>query len=123
MNYDPNQKFNRLVGVQIAKVEIAPDRESIVFHTNHGPMKYVTEGDCCSRTWIEGVDDWDALFGTVTAAEEIEMPNLGNIGTEHNHSVDQVSYYGLKITTEKGRAVIDYRNDSNGYYGGSLESA
>jgi hypothetical protein len=35
--------------------------------------------------------------------------------------VDVVAYYGLKITTETGIAVLDYRNDSNGYYGGSLE--
>lgn len=48
------------------------------------------------------------------------MPNLGDIPTAYEPQVECVAYYGLKITTEKGRAVIDYRNDSNGYYGGSL---
>jgi len=57
----------------------------------------------------------------VLAAEQVEMPDLGNIDTPHREHVDQVEYYGLKITTERGRATIDYRNDSNGYYGGSLE--
>ena len=28
--------------------------------------------------------------------------------------------YGVKITTDKGHIVIDYRNASNGYYGGNL---
>lgn len=27
---------------------------------------------------------------------------------------------GFKVTTDKGVIVIDYRNASNGYYGGSL---
>ena len=49
------------------------------------------------------------------------MPNLGNVPTEHRDQVDEVQYYGLKITTERGRAMIDYRNDSNGYYGGWIE--
>lgn len=52
--------------------------------------------------------------------EHIEMPDLGDIPTVYEPAVDSVRYYGLKITTDKGRAVIDYRNDSNGYYGGNL---
>jgi len=48
------------------------------------------------------------------------MPNLGNIDGVYRKNPDCVAYYGLKITTEKGRAMIDYRNDSNGYYGGWL---
>ena len=33
---------------------------------------------------------------------------------------DEVEFYGLSIKTDKGEIVIDYRNSSNGYYGGSL---
>lgn len=55
------------------------------------------------------------------AVEEIEMPNLGNVPTPHRDHVEEVKYYGLKITTDKGRAVIDFRNDSNGYYGGTIK--
>lgn len=57
------------------------------------------------------------------AVEEIAMPNLGNVDGVYRQDCDCVEYYGLKITTDKGRAVIDYRNNSNGYYGGSLELA
>jgi hypothetical protein len=31
-----------------------------------------------------------------------------------------IAFYGLKITTDKGDIIIDYRNSSNGYYGGNL---
>jgi hypothetical protein len=43
------------------------------------------------------------------------MPDLGEMPDR-----DVVAYYGLKVTTDKGEMVVDYRNDSNGYYGGSL---
>lgn len=61
------------------------------------------------------------MCGTVRAVEEIEMPNLGNVKTKHCKDPDEVKYYGLKITTEKGRAVVDFRNNSNGYYGGTIK--
>jgi len=35
-------------------------------------------------------------------------------------SSDELALYGLKLTTDKGDLVLDYRNESNGYYGGSL---
>lgn len=49
------------------------------------------------------------------------MPDLGNIKTEHCEHPDCIRYYGLRIVTDKGRAVIDFRNNSNGYYGGSIK--
>lgn len=56
------------------------------------------------------------MHGTVRAVEHIDMPDLGSTNEDAC-----IAYYGMKITTEKGRCVIDYRNSSNGYYGGSLE--
>lgn len=80
------------------------------------------EGECCSYSWIESIDCPDNLQGVVRAIEEIPMPDLGNIPTPHNADVDEVAYYGLKIITDRGHTVIDYRNSSNGYYGGSLDA-
>lgn len=53
---------------------------------------------------------------TVTGVQDIEMPDLGQPDDEY----DVVAYYGCKISTNKGDIVIDYRNSSNGYYGGNL---
>ncbi len=33
---------------------------------------------------------------------------------------DCLQFYGYKITTDKGDATIEFRNSSNGYYGGSI---
>ena len=52
---------------------------------------------------------------TIIECEDLAMPDLGDMP-----GCDCVQYYGAKITTNKGDMVIDYRNDSNGYYGGEI---
>lgn len=104
-----------LLNKTIVAVAMSDNKKQMTFVTSTGPVVIYAEGDCCSSSWFESVDDPAALLGTVQEVEEIPMPDLGN---QPDHEV--MRYYGLKITTEKGRAVIDYRNDSNGYYGGYL---
>ena len=58
----------------------------------------------------------------ISHGENWSDPVVGTNG-RLNEVTACVAYYGLKITTDNGRAVIDYRNSSNGYYGGSLELA
>lgn len=115
-------KYDKLLGQTVVATVLASDRQTLQLYTLSGHMFLLqTVGDCCSSTWIEAIDGEDALYGTIKAVEDIEMPDLGDVPTGHHESVDCVQYYGLRITTNKGRAVIDYRNDSNGYYGGSIE--
>ncbi len=111
-----------LEGATISHVELEPNgtRLTLTF-VGRPSVNLVPYGECCSATWIESLDAPDALIGTVQSVEEIPMPDLGNIDGNRHQGVDQVSYYGLKIATDKGVCIIDYRNDSNGYYGGSLE--
>jgi len=52
----------------------------------------------------------------VLSVENIDLP-----GSLENHEEDEcLQVYGLKICTDKGEIVIDYRNSSNGDYGGNL---
>ena len=112
----------KLVGKTIVGYSLDDAGERLVLILQDAkPVTLETYGDCCSQTWIESLDAPEALLGVVTDVEDIAMPDLGNIdGTRHT-VVEEVAYYGLKITTDKGRCVIDYRNDSNGYYGGLLQ--
>ena len=52
----------------------------------------------------------------VTAAGDIE----DGLPQTEEHREDVIQFYGFKVSTDKGVLVIDYRNESNGYYGGSL---
>lgn len=117
---------NVLVGKTITAVYLEVAGKAISFHIKDDePIVAYVEGDCCSVTWIESLDAPDALIGTVISVENISMPDLG---TEAEQTQDKdrryddkcISYYGCKITTDNGSCIIDYRNESNGYYGGSL---
>ena len=107
---------NILVGRRVLAVQMASDKKAIRFDTDKGEVIARMDGDCCSSTWVEGIEGYDALIGEeVLTAEDIEMPDLGS-----PDEYDVIAYYGFKITTRKGTCVIDYRNESNGYYGGNI---
>lgn len=105
-----------LVGKTIEKLMIADDKKAMLFITDNGDVKVKADGDCCSSTWIEHVELPARGFpAKVLKVEDIDMPDLGS-----PDNYDVIQYYGCKITTDKGDMIIDYRNESNGYYGGNL---
>lgn len=108
---------NLLIGKKIVDVKIAADKEAMLFVTDDNQQLVVrVDADCCSETWIESVEmPALGLPFTIISCENLDMPDLGDIP-----GCDVVEYYGAKIVTDKGDMVIDYRNDSNGYYGGSI---
>lgn len=108
---------NLLVGKKIVDVKIAEDKEAMLFVTDSGDNLIVqVDADCCSHTWIESVElPALGLPFTVIACDDLDM---GKEPEEIDY--DYVQFYGAKITTDKGDLVIDYRNSSNGYYGGSV---
>jgi hypothetical protein len=107
---------NPIVGKRIVAVYIADDKMALRFDLEDGTSVIArTDGDCCSHSWVESVEGPERLLGVVQSAQDINMPDLG---TPPEHEC--LSYYGYKITTDKGDCIIDYRNSSNGYYGGWL---
>ena len=109
-------KEHCLNGKVISALKIASDKGAIMFITNDGDVIARAEGECCSHTWIEHISLPSLGFpATVSSVENIDMPDLGS-----PYEYDVVAYYGCKIVTDRGDIVIDYRNASNGYYGGNL---
>jgi len=107
---------NRLVGQIIKKMKIADNKKAILFITDSEEIMAWADGDCCSDTWIEHIElPANGFPAKVLAVEDIEMPDLGQ-----PDGYEYLQYYGVKITTDKGHMIIDYRNESNGYYGGKL---
>ena len=107
---------NVLIGKTINALRIAEDKAALLFVTGEGEIKVLCDADCCSFTWVEHIELPALGFpAKVIKVEDLEMPDLGDMP-----ECDVVAYYGCKITTDKGEIAIDYRNDSNGYYGGNL---
>lgn len=105
-----------LVGKVIEKVMIAEDKKAICFIVENDEVIARADGDCCSSTWIEHIELPAMGFpAKVISCNNLDMPNLGSQDED-----EFIQYYGYKITTDKGEMIIDYRNESNGYYGGDL---
>jgi len=105
-----------LEGKTILDIKIADDKMAIKFITSEGDIIAKTDGDCCSNTWIENIElPINGFPAKVLSAVDVEMPDLGN-----EDEYEKILYYGFKIVTDKGEILIDYRNSSNGYYGGNL---
>lgn len=109
------EKSHILVGKTITEILIAEDKMALLFRTlEAGDILARCDADCCSHTWVEGVEIVDF------PAEVLEVKDL-NWGKRAERNDDGlIQHYGYEIVTIKGSITIDYRNESNGYYGGSL---
>lgn len=118
--------LSELVGRQVISVELSDDKQLITFVTDDGKFMFDAFGDCCSDSWIEELDNPGALIGQkVTAVEEFTLESIdadearekykGKVGEQ-----DFLTVYRYDIKTDKGTCTIDFRNSSNGYYGGYL---
>lgn len=110
---------NPLVGKVITGVDIAADRQALRFLLADGEMIVDVDADCCSYSWVEHVELPALGFpATVLSVSDIDMPD--GAASNFHGDADVLAFYGCKIVTDRGEMVIDYRNDSSGYYGGSL---
>lgn len=100
-----------LVGLKVESVEISLCKT--VLRLN-GCEYLNTVGDCCSESWIEHIEGVGALFGTIKSVEEIVISDSWTTDD------DLLQIYAFKITTDKGVCTIDFRNRSNGFYGGEM---
>lgn len=108
---------NPLIGKTINAIQLTSDKKAIRFLLGDGSdVVAKADGDCCSETWIEHISLPAGGFpAVVLEAADIDMPDLGT-----PPEMDCLAYYGFELKTDKGHMVIDYRNESNGYYGGYL---
>lgn len=107
--------MKHLVGKTLSKVELASDKKAIRFTVDGEQVIAKCDGDCCSDTWIEAIEMPAAgVPAKILSVGELKLPpNKDNDG-------ELVQFYGFKLLTDKGDLVLDYRNSSNGYYGGYL---
>ena len=104
-----------LAGQSLASVEVSEDKERLVFTLADGrTMTYTAEGDCCSQSWIEHLTVPPDIAGAeVTGWRQQDMGQ-----TEQDY--ETIKVYQTSFATPKGEIIVEYRNSSNGYYGGWL---
>lgn len=86
---------------------------SVTFKFQDGyKAEFAVEGDCCSRSWIEHLEVPKDINGaTLFSIEDSPMPEQGGA---------EMKFYKTTFNTDRGAVVLEYRNESNGYYGGYL---
>lgn len=112
-------KPNPLIGKTVRALFIADDKKALKFVLNDDTELVVrADGDCCSSSWVEEIQGVEQLIGSpVVSVDDVDGVQET---TNDDENFECLQFYGCKITTEKGYALIDYRNSSNGYYGGNL---
>lgn len=105
-----------LVGKTIKDMKIADDKKAIIFICDDGNHIARADGDCCSDTWIETIESPALGF----PCKVLQCGDLELFNSDLDDQDGEMAYYGFGIKTDKGEIVIDYRNLSNGYYGGSI---
>lgn len=122
--------YEELGGRPLKSVTLSDDKSRIVFAFTEGPdVAFSVEGDCCSSSWIEHLDVPPDVIGEVLVGVEdaAGVPWDGHTcapcdpGNKCGHDV--LAVYNTRFRTAKGDIVLEYRNDSNGYYGGYLVRA
>lgn len=73
------------------------------------------EGDCCSKSWIEHLTIGpEPLAGAKYSGYHEYLVSTQNVP----YNLRQI--YEAVICTDRGAIRMEFRNDSNGYYGGNV---
>ena len=128
--YYAEEEIEAMKGKELLSVDIAANKESVTFRFMDGTSQsFQVEGDCCSRSWIEHLElPCDVRGLVIEGFHEDYMDATGDDkynpptpDDEYSHRMhDCLKVYSSKFVTSKGAIVLEYRNSSNGYYGGSL---
>ena len=92
--------------------------DDIVIVTDRGTLRGVAEGDCCSSSWVESVG-CDAPAGSVFV-DRVMFDDPERTVPEWHDGDERKVYFGA-FFTDRGRITWEMRNESNGYYGGSIK--
>ncbi len=120
----------RTIGSTVQKIFM--DEDTLIFETDKGTFGWTVEGDCCSHSYFHdfiGVKKLLAGNPIVKAGEVSELPDK----LEYDDSKDDkgwddcIQVYGYEFVTLDPKfgevtSVMAFRNSSNGYYGGWMNS-
>lgn len=107
-----------LVNRKIISVQKFDDGESFRIDFEDGSVFFRVEGDCCSNSWIEHLEVPNDVKGATLL--EVKDISMGEIPSPEGQNHECLQSYETRFVTNRGEIVLEYRNSSNGYYGGYL---
>jgi len=124
--FGPGAKYAKLEGRELLSVDVSNDKTLLTIHFKEGkPARFQAVGDCCSFSWIEHLEAPEDLAGrTLVGVDDarIEQGYDQEDDEDGYNSGDYIQVYNTRFYLDNGETItIEYRNSSNGYYGGELE--
>ena len=123
------QTIPTMIGKVLSSVTLSTDKEVITFTYQDGTKTRLgVEGDCCSESWIEHLEMPNDLNGATIlehrSADEVDATDDDSLNPKnesyHGRVHDCLKVYSDTFVTNRGDITLEYRNSSNGYYGGNL---
>lgn len=120
--FENNELKDLVVGKKVLAIRVS--ERFLVFETDDGLVAFSVEGDCCSYSYFHDIVGADKLLanGPIVSAKELDL-------SEQNFYQDyeDIQVYGYEFVSEhpiwgEQTAVVSFRNSSNGYYGGWMNS-
>jgi hypothetical protein len=116
---DEEEIFKECVGLKVEAVTANPERAIVKFH-NGRVLTLELEGDCCSHSYFQDPSQFSELQDSIIIEIESRHQQRDGNKYESTPSDDSVSWHFLVFKTSRGHVDIDWRNDANGYYDGSV---
>lgn len=115
--------IKKMVGQKIDSICLSPDKKHIVFNFKNGlSIHGSVYGDCCSNSWIEHLEMPENIEGsTLLGVQDSDSIKQNHPEHDEENGGDSIEVYNTSFKTDRGEIILEYRNSSNGYYGGSLE--
>ncbi|QXN73014.1 hypothetical protein SEA_PHILLIS_43 [Mycobacterium phage Phillis] len=111
-----------VVGKKVLAVFIS--EEYLVFETDKGRVGFGVEGDCCSWSYFYDIVGADKLLanGPITEISELDLSDQN-----YYEDYEDIQVYGYEFVSAhpvwgEQTTVVSFRNSSNGYYGGWMNS-
>lgn len=117
--------FKNMIGRKLEAVSLDDAKAGVTFTFEDGRSRsFSVEGDCCSSSWIEHLELPGDIKGAILLSVEDSAP-ITQDHEEHDQESggDCISVYNTAFRTDRGDIVLEYRNSSNGFYGGYLVNA
>jgi hypothetical protein len=108
-----------IIGETLVAVEFNREKDELTFICVGGRYTYTTEGECCSTSWIEHLTIPPNIVGAkITGKTEPELPSFDGTPEGSSDQHEDLKIYHTAWQTDHGEVIAEYRNSSNGYYGG-----
>lgn len=131
-SYDAARALAAAIGATVASVSVTSDfaRRVELGMVDGRVLVLELEGGCCSQSYFSDVRQFDELIGAkIQAIEDRDGESREGLDDEDKNNCpirapnrECVSWHFLVFVTDKGHVTIDWRNDSNGFYDGSVNA-